>query len=127
MRNDKALPTMLQNEIAAQRFRCVTPSGTTLDVTVRLGLPARVKTEGGKHEYAECQLILEPMAGNRRVGGSNEFQAICLALDYLRKVFAIYSAEGGRIYWEDTNSPVDITSSWFAPLLSLEQIRAEQK
>lgn len=104
--------------IAEQRFGCVAPTGEKFSVTVKLGMPVRIQTEGGKHEYARCPLSLEPMAKDRWTAGSNEFQALCLALDYIRTVFKVYLAEGGRIYWDDSDSPVDVSSPWFAPMPS---------
>ena len=111
--------------IAEQDFRCVRPSGEVLGLTVRIGQPTPVETEDAKHGYTRCRIALEPLAKDRRGAGENAFQALCLSLDYVRTVFKVFLAEGGRINWKDTDSHVDIASPWFAPMPSLASLSGE--
>jgi hypothetical protein len=107
--------------IAEQSFRCVRPDGVTLAVVVRLGEPVEVRTEPDR-VYARCRIGLAPLAHDRWGAGNNAFQALCLSLDYVRTVFKVFVAEGGRVYWADSGSIVDLQSPWFAPLPSLAEI-----
>jgi hypothetical protein len=111
--------------IAEQDFRCVRPSGEVLALTVRIGQPVPVDAGDAGQGYARCRIAMEPLAKNRWGAGQNAFQALCLSLDYVRTVFKVFLAEGGRIYWEDTDSHVDIASPWFAPLPSLASLAVE--
>jgi hypothetical protein len=104
--------------IAEQDFRCVRPSGERFDLIVRIGEPVPAETEEKGHSYARCRIALEPLARDRWGPGQNRFQALCLSLDYIRTVFKVFLAEGGRIYWGDSESHIDMASSWFAPLPS---------
>lgn len=108
--------------IAEQRFRCVRPDGESFDVDVRLSQPVTVPVEEGEHPYSRCRIALEPLAKDRWGPGNNAFQALCLSLDYIRTVLKVFVGEGGHIYWEDTDSLVDLESSWFAPLPSAAQL-----
>lgn len=105
-------PTEEQVWLAEQRFRCVQRDGCTFPLVVRIGQPVPVP---GQHLYSRCWIALEPLAHGRWGPGSNAFQALCLSLDYIRTVFKIFTGEGGRIYWEETDSLVDLDSPWFAP------------
>ena len=106
-----------QKWIAEQRFRCVPPEGGVFDLTIKIGEPMTVRQEDGpSRSFGKCKLALLPLAADKWVSGGNQFQAMCLALDHIRVVFRVFLAEGGRIYWEDTNSHVDVDSVWFAPL-----------
>ena len=110
--------------IAEQDFRCVRSSGEVFGLTVRIGRPTQVaiEKENARHAYTRCRIALEPLAKDRWGAGENAFQALCLSLDYVRTVFKVFLAEGGRIYWKDTDSHVDIASPWFAPMPSLASL-----
>lgn len=109
--------------IAEQNFRGVYPSGQTFDLTFRLSLPVTLRDEPDQPEYAQCRIAIAPLAQDRWVKANNGFQALCMAIEHLRTVFKVFLAEGGRIYWEDTDSPIDINSCWFAPLPSLRELQ----
>jgi len=110
--------------MAEERFQCRAPDGKLFAVLVRLTAPELVDDrKEGLHPYYRCQLGLEPLAKDRWIAGGSTFQALCLSLDYLRKVFKVFVAEGGRVYWGDsTDSVVDLDSSWFAPMLETSKI-----
>jgi len=106
--------------IAEQRFRCVPREGRPFDLVVRIGEPETVEpSEEGEHAYGRCWLSLAPLTPDRWLAGENQFQALCLGLEHIRVVFRIFLADGGRIYWDDTDSHVDIESSWFGPMPSI--------
>lgn len=110
------------NWIAEQQFRCISVDGKIFPLTLRISEPIEVETEAGSQPHARCRISLEPIAADRWGPGQNKFQALCLSLDYVRTVFKVFLAEGGRIYWEETDSPIDIQSPWFAPLPSLAEL-----
>ena len=104
--------------MAEQFFQCRSPEGRTFAVAVRLGVPqAQPIDDKGHGANYFCNLSLDSLAQSRRIGGATSLQALCLALDHVRRVFKTFAAEGGRIYWgDDTNSPVDLDSPSFAPI-----------
>jgi hypothetical protein len=109
--------------IAGQNFRCVTRDGKVLATHFRLGEPVRMEEEGELQAYSRCRIALQPLADDRWIAGENSFQAICLSLDYLRTVLKVFIADGGCVYWGDTDSHVDTNSAWFAPMPSFAQLR----
>ena len=109
--------------IAEQYFRCVARDGEVLAARVRLISPAMVEPEGELHGYWRCRMALAPLADDRWIAAASGFQAICLALEHLRTVLRVFVAEGGAVYWEDTDCHVDISSPWFAPMPSLAELR----
>jgi len=88
--------------IAKQSFRCVLADGQSLKVEVKVGAPERVQEKSGKRKFFRCRLSLEPLAMNRSVAGENDFQALCLALDYIRTVFKVHLAGLLPVPWTPT-------------------------
>jgi hypothetical protein len=111
--------------IAEQHFRCVTRDGKVLETQVRLSEPDQIKQEGELHAYSRCRMSLVPLADDRWISAENSFQAICLSLDHLRTVLKVFIADGGCVYWEDTDSHVDISSPWFAPMPNFSEMRSK--
>ena len=111
--------------LAEQKFRCLRPSGEAFFLTIRIGEPVSTEISEQGPTYSRCRIGLEPLALERWGAGNNAFQAICLSLDYVRTVFKIFIAEGGRVYWEDTDSHIDISSPWCAPLPSYSEISGQ--
>lgn len=108
--------------MALETFRCIRRTGETFDVVVMIARPSKVLTEGELSEYAQCAISMQPLLPLRMVGGENTFQALCMALDYIRFILKSFVADGGRVYWRDTFSPVDLNSPWFAPMHSIGSI-----
>lgn len=109
--------------IAEQRFRCTAPGGENFDVTIRIGKLTMVAPEDpGEFSHGRCRLAMAPLAKDCWIAGNNQFQALCLALDFLHTVFKAFQASGGRICWEDSDAPIDINSPWFAPLPALRDL-----
>ncbi|MFT2794051.1 hypothetical protein ACMV5I_29210 [Serratia sp. T13T92] len=109
----------MQDFMASEIFRCIRRTGETFDVFINIGPPSKVPAEGELSEYAQCAISMEPFLPLRMFGGENEFQALCMALDYIRFILKSFFADGGRIYWRDTDSPVNLNSSWFAPMYAI--------
>jgi len=95
--------------------RCVSLEGETFDLLARFGEPTVEANDGPSDRHAVMLLSFEPLVPERRCYGHNEFQALCLALEFLRTTLKAFAAKGGRIYWQDTESPVDLGSPWLGP------------
>ena len=101
--------------LAEQRFSCVSPDGDRFELLARFGVPRVEAHDGPGGQHAVMLVSFEPLVPERRCFGHNQFQALCLGLDFLRTALKAFAARGGRIYWEDTDSPVDLASPWFGP------------
>src|SRR5260221_13286343 len=60
--------------------------------------------------------ILGSLTGDRWIGGENQFQALCLAIEFIRITLKAFADEGGRIYYHQTKEMVDLHSPSFVPL-----------
>jgi len=111
--------------MAEEPFQCRTPDGKLFTVLVRLTAPELVN-EGreGLHPYYRCRLGLAPLANDRWIAAGSTFQAVCLTLDYVRTVFKVFIAEGGRVYWgsDGEEGPIDVDSPWFAPMTDFKRM-----
>lgn len=110
----------MNDYMASEVFRCVVRDGGGFDLVVSIAPPYIVSSEEDLSECARCIISMEPLMPPLAVGGVNSFQALCLALEYVRNVLKSFVADGGRIYWRDTDSPIDLSSSWFAPMPSIK-------
>ena len=104
--------------LAEQRFHCHPRSGEPFELVAKFGRPTITPAPAPVHKHAELLVSFEPLVRERRCGGANEFQALCLAIEYLRTTLKAFAADGGRIYWQDSDSPVDLQSPWFGPFPS---------
>ena len=102
--------------IAEQTFRCHPAVGDPFVLAARFGRPEAVETGGGFAPHAVCVVSFQPLVPERRIHGGNQFQALCLALDHLRATLTVFIGEGGRVYWEDTDSLVNLSSPWLEPM-----------
>lgn len=107
--------------MAEQRFSCKPPQGAAFAVTARIGAPEIVEKDETR-PFRRCRIGLDPLAKDRWVAGANGFQALCLSLDYIRRVFKVFAAEGGRIYWEHSAELADLDSPSFTPMLDLGRV-----
>jgi hypothetical protein len=108
--------------IAQESFRCHPREGEPFDLSIKIGKPSLEPADGALQGYAVCVVSFDPLVKEKRIPGENEFQALCLALDHLRVVLKIFTGEGGRVYWRDTDSLVDLASPWFCPFPSLAEV-----
>jgi hypothetical protein len=76
---------MTSEWIAETFFDCLPAQGASYALCVRLGLPNFMPAEGELHAYARCSVSMSPMPEERSIAGENKFQALCLALHFIRK------------------------------------------
>ena len=110
--------------IADEEFRCIPRKGKAFTLTVRIGAPELVPGKKKLAAYSRGAVSLEPLVPERAVGAENAFQALCLSIDFVRTTLRVFVAEGGRVYWRQTESPVDLDSPWFCPLPGLKELRS---
>lgn len=108
--------------IAKETFDCAPRRGKRFTLLVQIGEPTVEPAKGTLSAYGRCLVSLEPLAPERRVGGENRFQALCLTFDYIRTVLKVFVAEGGGVYFRRTKNPIDLDSPWFCPLPSLNDL-----
>jgi len=109
--------------IAEEEFRCVPRKGKPFTVTARIGKPKPVPATRKLSAFSRGAVSLEPLVPERGVGAENAFQALCLSIDFIRTTLKVFIAEGGTVYWRQTENPVDLDSPWFCPLPSLKELR----
>ena len=112
--------------IADEEFRCIPRKGKAFTLTARIGAPELVRKNKTQAAYTRGAVSLEPLVSERGVGAENAFQALCLSIDFVRTTLKVFVAEGGRVYWRETENPVDLESPWFCPLPSLKELRARR-
>ena len=113
----------MQKWIAEESFRCIPGTGKKFTLHVRIGEPETIVEDGVRSAFGSVCVSLLPLVDERRVGGINPFQALCLSIDYVRRVLKVFVSEGGRVYWRDTDGPVDLDSPCFLPMQSLSDFK----
>ena len=101
--------------MAQQHFRCVSLDGETFELVAKFGVPRLEANDGPHGNHAVMDVSFQPLVPERRCYGANEFQALCLAIEFLRATLKAFAGKGGRIYWQDSESPVNLDSPWFGP------------
>jgi hypothetical protein len=99
--------------IASHTFDCVDAEGSRFSVTASIGEPYMQPMEGEYDDYGCCPTALEPLFAARRVGGNDTFQALCLALHLIRQTLRAFVAQGGRVFFPGTTSPIDLDDPSF--------------
>lgn len=117
----------MQKWIAEESFRCIPRTGKTFTLHLRISNPETVAEDGDRSAYGRMCVSLLPLVDERWIGGVNQFQALCLSIDYIRRVLKVFVAEGGRVYWRDTDGPVDLDSACFLPMPSLSDFQKQSK
>ena len=102
--------------IAKNEFDCVDPKGKRFRAIARIGMPYLVPREGKLAAYGCCAVSVEPIFGPHPGGGADVFQALCLAIDVIRKVLRSFVAQGGRVFYPGTQSPIDIEDPSFCSM-----------
>jgi hypothetical protein len=113
--------------IAERAFDCVDPKGKRFRAIARIGLPTTVPPDGDLSEYGSCPVTLEPLVSERAARGLDRFQALCLAIDLVRKALRTFVAQGGRVFFEGTETPIQLDDPSFLPHLDLEGFRKRRK
>ena len=113
--------------IAETAFDCIDSKGKRRRVVARIGEPEMMPREGKLSAYGRCRVSLEPLATARAAGGVDKFQALCLALDFIRKILKGFVAQGGRVLHPDDGSAIDLDDPSFCPHLDIRHLRPRAK
>jgi len=112
--------------IAETTFDCIDPKGKRFRAIARIGLPTTVPREGNLSAYGRCPVMVAPLVSERAAGGNDQFQALCLALDLIRKALKTFTAQGGRVFFPRTDTPIDLDDPSFLPYLDLRRLRGRK-
>jgi hypothetical protein len=100
----------MKKMVAETLFDCVSPDGNRFSAIARIGMPYIART------YAECLISFEPLIAERKSSGNDTFQAVCLAIDHIRKTLKSLVAAGGKVYFPGTKAPIDLNDPSFCPM-----------
>ena len=109
--------------IGETSFDCVDAKGKRCRVVARIGEPTTMPRKGNLAAYGWCPVSMEPLVAERGIGGENQFQALCLAIDFIRKVLKSFVAQGGRVFFPRTNAPIDLDSPSFCSWPDISDLR----
>jgi hypothetical protein len=95
---------MEQAEIIAKRkIVWLKKAGTSQLVTIKISKPRHVQS------IWECTVILEGISDQPYyVRGVDSFQAICLALGFVRNVLEQQLQRGGKLLWSDKSGEINL-------------------
>jgi hypothetical protein len=113
--------------IAERAFDCVDPKGKRFRAVARIGMPTTVPRDGDLSAYGSCPVMLDPLVSERESGGLDQFQALCLATDLVRKALKTFVAQGGRVFFAGTETPIQLEDPSFLPHLDLERLRVMRR
>jgi len=113
--------------IAEHRFDCEPADGRKFTVVARIGRPTLSPREGRLAAYGRCPVALAPLIPERWIGGEDQFQALCLALDFIRQSLKAFSAAGGRVRFHKTKNLIDLDNASFVPLATLDDLRGRTR
>jgi hypothetical protein len=113
--------------IAERPFDCVDAKGKRFRAVARIGMPTTVPRNGELSAYGSCPVMLEPLFPERESGGLDQFQALCLAIDLVRQALKTLVAQGGRVFFAGTDTPIRLEDPSFLPHLDLERLRRPRK
>lgn len=93
---------MIKNIVASRKLKAVDSAGKTFDLTIVIGLPFEV----GQDEWA-CPVSLEGLYKQRGpIFGVDSFQALMLAIKFVKDLLEDFYEKGGKIYWSDDSKPI---------------------
>ncbi len=96
----------MQNVIAKLELICFKPSGEKFPVTIELGKPYWIR-DGKGADYARCPLALNGLEKEHDVAGEDAFQALALALAYVRQALHHVVQDGGRVTIDGHDFPFE--------------------
>ena len=102
---------------AQTEFDCVSAEGKKFRAIARIGRPYRTPKRGEIAGCSHCPVDLEPIATRWEGVGEDHFTALCYGLDIIRRVLRTFIAYGGKVYFADTTSLIDVESPTFTPML----------
>jgi len=109
--------------IAKTSFDCVDSRRRRFRAVARVGAPDVVPRQGKLAEYSRCAVSLVPLVPERTIGGADTFQALCLAIEFLRTMLKAFTASGGQVLFPGTKSHIDLNNPSFCPWPDLAALR----
>jgi hypothetical protein len=95
---------MEEIEIIAQRnVYCVNKEGDKASVNIKIRKPRRVNELW--ETYVELQGLYDETF---LIKGVDSFQALCLAMGFVRNALEKYINEGGRLLWSDQSGEINL-------------------
>ncbi|UCF88767.1 MAG: hypothetical protein JSV70_00470 [bacterium] len=95
---------MIKNIVASRKVKAVDFTGKTFDLTIVIGLPFEV----GHDEWA-CPVSMEGLYKQRGpIFGVDSFQALMLAVKFVKDLLKDFQDKGGSIYWADDSKPASL-------------------
>jgi hypothetical protein len=113
--------------IAERPFDCVDVKGKRFRAIARIGTPTTVPRDGKLSAHGRCPVMLQPLFPERAAGGIDQFQALCLAIELVRNALKTFVAQGGRVFFAGTDTPIKLDDPSFLPHLDLEWLRGRKK
>lgn len=102
----------MHDPIATTKLISVYPDGTRIPVTIAIGRPQLSGTE------AICPVLLDGVSviGEkvRPVRGEDTFQALALAMRFVRNMLAVEEERGIRFMLDGDDEPFDWRTCWFS-------------
>lgn len=104
------------NDLVAQtQFDCRDRDGNDFTASLRIGDLQPTVVRDGVTEY-KLKISLEPLFPERGYRGSDSFNAICCAIELVRKSLRAFVAHGGTVYFTNSRTPIDIEDYAFTPI-----------
>jgi hypothetical protein len=113
--------------IATEHFEYAPIGKRRKPLVVRIAAPTLEKRDGTLSAYGMCRIQIKPLLPEQRIGGENQFQALCLAIEHIRQTFRVLNRTGHTVYWRSTNNVVDPENPWFCPLPSLDDLAGKPR
>jgi hypothetical protein len=112
-----------KSALAETTFDCLDRRGKATPLRVAIETLEHVPRDGRLAEYGGCRISIDPLIGTLEVGGLNEFQALCLAIDVVRRTLKALVREEWTIVVQGSTQPIDLDHPQFFPLLTAEDWR----
>jgi len=111
--------------LVEQRFIYKARDERSVEFIARLSNPQVWETDESRHTAYRCRVGMHPLGEDRWVTSISGFTALCSALDHIRTVLRFLVADGGRVYWENSEDLVDLDSPWFGPMPGPKELRLD--
>ncbi|MCS7471512.1 hypothetical protein NZK35_33100 [Stieleria sp. ICT_E10.1] len=105
----------MNNVFAETKFDCVDRDGNAFTAELQFGNIVPGPVRDGITE-SRLDMSLEPLFPERGMRGTDSFQAICLAIEFVRKALRAFVAHGGTVYYHQSQTPIDLDDYAFTPI-----------
>jgi hypothetical protein len=105
----------MNNVFAETEFDCVDRDGNSFTAVLQFGNITPGVVRDGITE-SKLDISLEPLFPQRHMRGADSFQAICLAIEFVRKALRAFVAHGGIVYYQQSMTPIDLDDYAFTPI-----------